>query len=95
MNPWVTIDGNGVASTVTPVATTVNGVPTTLNLAPASLTATGTVSVTATATGSGAVSTATGGGAFEVCSNPTSDIAPFCEPANGDVLYTSETYYGS
>ncbi|KAK6612385.1 hypothetical protein H4I96_01598 [Botrytis cinerea] len=97
LNPWVTVDASGHASTVTPILTTISGKVTTSDAAPARLTATGTSSIFETLTtskSSEAVPTSTGGGAFEICHNLKGKFAPFCKPDNGSSVYVDETYYG-
>jgi hypothetical protein len=99
LEPWVTVDANGTASTVTPVLTTINGVATTLHAQPAVLTNTATRSAstdaaaTATATDSASTPTQTAGGAFKVCVNKDGFNAPFCLPTNGTELNAGETHY--
>ncbi|KAF7960895.1 hypothetical protein EAE96_000567 [Botrytis aclada] len=96
LNPWVTVDISGHASTVTPILTTINGEVTTSDAAPAQLTATSASSVSeasTTSTASEVVPTSTGGGAFEICHNLKGKFAPFCKPDNGSSVYVDETYY--
>jgi hypothetical protein len=101
---WVSVDGDGKPSTVTPVATTVSGTPTVLSGAPNEIT--GTVF---TVTSMGAVRTSTGitplvtataangAGAFARCFNKDGSngvVVPFCTPGNGSTLFVDRTYYG-
>ncbi|KAF6818142.1 hypothetical protein CSOJ01_02023 [Colletotrichum sojae] len=98
---WVSVQKDGVPTTVTPVPTTISGTPTFASAAPNDLTGSvftftdfRLVKVT-TSTGSPPLPTANknGGGAFAPCSNSDGDFAPFCDPAKSSVLYTDSTYY--
>lgn len=82
VEPWITVNADGVASTVTPVATTINGVATTIDAPPS-----------ATTTGAGAQQTQAGGSSFDVCNNKDGANAPFCVPTNGTHLEPGSTYY--
>jgi hypothetical protein len=92
LDPWVSVDASGnPVATITPVLSTINGVATTISAAPASLTATATISSSDSQPKETSV---TGGGSFQVCHNLDGDFAPLCKPANGTVVYVGETYYG-
>ena len=82
LQPWITVNPDNVASTVTPVATTIKGVATTLDASPS-----------ATTTGGGAQHTQAGGSSFNVCHNKDGADAPFCVPTNGTHLEPGSTYY--
>ena len=86
LDPWITVNPSGVASTVTPVATTINGAATTLNAAP-------TTDSSPSATGTDAQSTQAAGSSFNVCHNTNGPFAPFCVPSNGTHLDPGSTYY--
>ncbi|ORY70247.1 uncharacterized protein BCR38DRAFT_421515 [Pseudomassariella vexata] len=97
---WVTVDSDGKPSTVTPIRTTISGTPTLLSGAPNKLTATvqthtihGQVT---TSTGAAPLATATaagGAGSFEICTNESGPLAPWCIPTDGMPLYPGSTYY--
>ncbi|KAM3086513.1 hypothetical protein ACMFMG_000645 [Clarireedia jacksonii] len=100
LEPWITVDASGHASTVTPVLTTVDGRATTIDPAPATLIASSASSATdtnlkttSTFTSSGTIPSSTGGGAFQICHNLKGEFAPFCKPDNGSSVYVDETYY--
>ncbi|OBT81532.1 hypothetical protein VE02_09558 [Pseudogymnoascus sp. 03VT05] len=82
LEPYITVNPDGAASTVTPVATTINGIATTINASPS-----------ATTTGAGAQETQAGGSSFDVCHNKDGPSAPFCVPTNGTHLEPRSTYY--
>ncbi|KFX94751.1 hypothetical protein O988_06138, partial [Pseudogymnoascus sp. VKM F-3808] len=88
LEPWISVNDDGVASTVTPVVTTISGVATTQNPGPTS-----DGSASATTTGSGAQHTQAGGSSFNVCHNKDGPFAPFCVPTNGTHLEPGSTYY--
>lgn len=98
LGPWISVDGNGHGHTITPILSTVSGVATTLYAEPTPMTITTTNGggTPGTSTYEGPVPTATNGagGAFSPCFHPNGPGAPFCEPADGDTLYTGETSYG-
>ncbi|KAI0204401.1 hypothetical protein F4808DRAFT_341203 [Astrocystis sublimbata] len=99
--PWVTVDDDGKAHTITPISTTVSGTPTILSAAPHDLTAT-----VFTYTSNGGVYTSTGSappapaatgkndaGSYNVCQNKDGEFAPWCKPDGKDPLYIGTTYY--
>ncbi|KAI0975147.1 hypothetical protein F4678DRAFT_318762 [Xylaria arbuscula] len=99
LDPWVTVDDNGVASTVTPVLSTISGTPTVVSGAPHDVTAT-----LYTYTSYAEIFTSTGpppeptaakdnAGSFGVCNNMDGDYAPFCRPEVNSTLYVGSTYY--
>ncbi|KAI0859646.1 hypothetical protein F4860DRAFT_481738 [Xylaria cubensis] len=100
LDPWVTVDGDGTASTVTPVLTTISGTPTILSGAPHDITAT-----VFTYTSYGKVATSTGtappaptatsnsAGSFALCENMDGEFAPWCKPDGDSPLYVGTTYY--
>ncbi|KAI0450552.1 hypothetical protein F5B21DRAFT_490468 [Xylaria acuta] len=97
--PWVTVNDDGKASTVTPVLTTISGTPTVLSGAPHDITATvftyTSYGKVVTSTGSAPAPTATGknAGSFAVCDNMDGEFAPWCKPDGETPLYIGTTYY--
>lgn len=96
--PWVAVDDDGDASTVTPISSTVSGTPTVVSAAPADVTGSVvTISYYDSAvTSSGTpYPTPTGdvSGEFAVCSNKDGDRAPWCFPTEGAMLVPGKTYY--
>ncbi len=100
--PWITVDANGGAATVTPIVTTINSAPTTFSNPPSYLTQTSVYILsdgghTTTSTGLAPVASATGtsqAGAFFACSNYQGVDSPFCLPRRGSQLFPGVTYYG-
>ncbi|KAI8944543.1 hypothetical protein F4801DRAFT_585317 [Xylaria longipes] len=99
LEPWVTVNPDGQASTVTPVLTTIDGTPTVMSGAPHDLTATvftyTSYGKVITSTGSAPAPTATGksAGSFAVCDNMDGEFAPWCKPDGETPLYIGTTYY--
>ncbi|KAI1749808.1 hypothetical protein F4782DRAFT_533067 [Xylaria castorea] len=100
LDPWVTVDVDGTASTVTPVLTTISGTPTILSGAPPDITDpvftyTSYGKVVTSTRSAPPAPTATGGGAgsFAVCENMNGEFAPWCKPDGGTPLYIGTTYY--
>ncbi|TGJ88351.1 hypothetical protein E0Z10_g466 [Xylaria hypoxylon] len=99
LEPWVTVNENGTASTVTPVLSTVSGTPTVISGAPHEVTATvftyTSYGKVITSTGAGPEPTAStkNVGSFGVCSNLDGDLAPWCTPDTNSTLYVGTTYY--
>ncbi|GAW11366.1 hypothetical protein ANO14919_007100 [Xylariales sp. No.14919] len=99
LEPWVTVNENGTASTVTPVLSTISGTPTVVSGAPHDVTATvftytsyGKV-ITSTGAVSEPTATSKSAGSFAICSNLDGDLAPWCAPDNNSTLYVGTTYY--
>ncbi|KAI0536802.1 hypothetical protein GGR58DRAFT_474208 [Xylaria digitata] len=99
LEPWVTVDAEGQASTVTPVLSTISGTPTVISGAPHDVTATvftytsyGKV-VTSTGASPDPTATSQSAGSFAVCSNLDGAMAPWCTPENNSTLYVGTTYY--
>lgn len=98
--PWVTVNAEGVASTVTPSLSVVSGTATSIiDGAPAAITGTvrtafswGATS-TVTDTASPAKPTGDVAGAFAVCKNRDGQNAPFCSPTAGSKLFFGSRYY--
>jgi hypothetical protein len=96
-SPWVTVDSNGHAVTITP---TTSG-SSTISAPPAALTQTGTYTLTVagrptTTTGLAPVASPTGSGpagAFLACDNYQGPGSPFCQPQRGSTLYQGRSYY--
>ncbi|KAI4600951.1 hypothetical protein KJ359_013114 [Pestalotiopsis sp. 9143b] len=100
LTPWVTVDDDGTAHTVTPYVTTVDGATSTVSAAPNDITGTVFTQTSygkiTTSTGSAPIATATakdGAGSFAVCSNKDGTDAPWCSPNDGASLYPGTTYY--
>ncbi|GAW27033.1 hypothetical protein SAMD00023353_6400220 [Rosellinia necatrix] len=102
LEPWVTVNEEGKASTVTPVLTTISGTPTVLSGAPHDVTATvftytsyGKVITTTASTPPGPTATGggSGSGSFALCNNLDGPFAPWCRPNGETPLYVGTTYY--
>ena len=96
--PWVSVDDDGAAETITPVSSTVSGTPTLVSGAPVQVT--GSVLTIpyfdTTLTSSGTPFPAPTGdvaGAFLPCSNKDGEGAPWCFPREGDTLNPGRSYY--
>ncbi len=85
---WVSVNSDGVATTITPVLTTVDGTPTVVSAAPTTTTGTSSTTLQPEATATN------GAGSFPVCSNKNGYFAPFCAPSDGSTLNPGVTYYG-
>ena len=103
VNDWVTVDGNGLAHTVTPSVTTDKNGPSTVSPPPYLLTGSvftvlsGTQVATTTATlqpPPTATAASGAGGVFAVCHNAHGAGEPFCQPKPGADLSIGTTYYG-
>ncbi|KAI0435898.1 hypothetical protein F4803DRAFT_544069 [Xylaria telfairii] len=99
LEPWVTVNDDGKASTVTPVLTTISGTPTVISGAPHDITATvftytsyGKV-VTSTGLAPGPTATGQSAGSFPLCDNKDGKFAPWCKPDGESPLYIGTTYY--
>ncbi|KAI0466225.1 hypothetical protein F4859DRAFT_519248 [Xylaria cf. heliscus] len=99
LEPWVTVNDDGQASTVTPVLSTIDGTPTVISGAPHDVTATvftytsyGKV-ITSTGEAPGPTATGQSAGSFAVCDNMDGEFAPWCKPDGGTPLYVGTTYY--
>ncbi|KAI0430142.1 hypothetical protein F5Y09DRAFT_308584 [Xylaria sp. FL1042] len=99
LDPWVTVDKDGTASTITPVLTTISGTPTVVSGAPHDITATvftytsyGKV-YTSTGIAPGPTATSKSAGSFGVCHNLDGDYMPWCRPEFNTTLYVGTTYY--
>ncbi|KAI0810032.1 hypothetical protein GGR55DRAFT_647727 [Xylaria sp. FL0064] len=99
LDPWVTVDQDGMATTITPVLSTISGTPTVVSGAPHDITATvftytsyGKI-YTSTGTAPGPTATSKSAGSFGVCHNLDGDYAPWCRPEFNTTLYVGTTYY--
>lgn len=100
LTPWVTVDGNGTAHTVTPYVTTISGAATAVSAAPNDITGSvftqtnyGKVTTSTGTTPAATATTTAGAGSFAVCSNKDGANAPWCSPKNNANLYPGITYY--
>ncbi|KAL2128668.1 hypothetical protein VTI74DRAFT_8857 [Chaetomium olivicolor] len=99
MDPWVTVNEDGVPKTVTPVQTTIKGTPTLLNAAPFEVTANvftkRPFGILTTSTGAAqpVATNGKGAGALAACSNTNGDFKPFCLPKHNDVYYPGSVHH--
>ncbi|KAJ4297285.1 hypothetical protein N0V88_004203 [Collariella sp. IMI 366227] len=104
LEPWVTVNKEGIPKTVTPVWTTIKGTPTLLNAAPFEVTAnavtkrpspTGTALAQPAATSKGdhKEKGSKKGGAFAKCNNMDGEFRPFCLPSHNDLYFPGSTHY--
>ncbi len=96
--PWVTVDDDGIAETVTPVSSTVSGTPTVVSAPPPEITGS-VVTISyygSTVTSSGTPFPAPTGdvaGAFSICKNRDGERAPWCFPTDLAMLNPGKSYY--
>ena len=83
LQPWVTIDANGNAATITPTLVQNNGAPSAVSTFPGQLTAAPTANA------------ANGAGSFLTCSNRNGQFAPFCTPQDRSRLEVGKAYYST
>lgn len=102
VSPWVSLQSDGSARTITPSIVTTDGAVSTISAPPAYLTRTAAWTLTAgsqttTSTGTNPIATATGpgqAGSFMLCDNYNGRHAPFCQPDDGSTLTSGNIYYG-
>ncbi|KAK4116301.1 hypothetical protein N656DRAFT_774527, partial [Canariomyces notabilis] len=103
-DPWVTVDEDGHARTITPVLATVSGVPTLLSAAPYEVTATVFTmrpwgyKTTSTGAAQPVATNDKGAGAFAACRSSSigdggEDFKPFCLPKHQDTYYTGPMHF--
>ncbi|KAI1846216.1 hypothetical protein JX266_007741 [Neoarthrinium moseri] len=101
LSPWVTVNSEGVAQTVTPSVQASDGSTVTVFEPPAPLTETSAWTLTIndqikTSTGHNPVATGTGNGeegSFMVCDNFRGRYAPICQPRAGSTLASGQVYF--